>query len=407
MKRILFVFLPFFLSGCASSEVAQLGRELAGNLAWSASLVAVVVLVIFAMNRWILHRHSGTNERLCSLVGIVLIPLLFVGGVGIKFGFGFWPIAIAVVLGAVVGWFSYVIDELLLDAWENRETTVPIGIGLVMAAYMTAMLFAHVWLEGDMYVTRKACVHRVVVERYTEHVHVDEEGEISYTYSWDYRSHVDRLSEGWELPAIIEGRDYFLGTGALGRTDRIRREAYYFIGGHFYSEDDHVWREFRWLRLTRKISFSIDTVQRVQSDYFGHPIRNAGIVPSPLGYLPESPEFITPFQSDDIPGPTILMKSAEMVWTAAKLMFVEEEYRDFLWAHLVLGGVLGLTALLVPVMRRPILLFVISASIVVFLVILVVAARTGTVGAAFNSLGRKEFRGRGGRFGGAGAQSRW
>ncbi len=407
MKKIPLLVLPLLLCGCASSEVAQFGSELGLNLLWSASFVSVVVFVIFEMNKRILHRHGGTNKRLCSIVGIVVIPLLFVGGVGIRFGFGVWPVSIAVVFGLIIGWFSYVIDELLLDAWENRETTVPLGLGIVMATYMTAMLFAHVWLEGDMYVARKACVNRVVVERYTQNTHVDDKGNVSYSYDWEYESHADRSSEGWELPAIIEGQDYVLGTGALGETDRIRREAYYFIGGHFFSEKDNVWRTFRWLRLGWKIDFEIGEVQRVQSDYFGHPIRNSGIVPSPLAYLPERPEAAEAFRSSDVPGPTMLHKSLETTWTAAKLMFVEEEYRDFLWAHVFLGGTLVLVAVVFPGMRRSILLFVISASVVVFIVMLMAAARTGNVGSLFDSLGRKKFRGGGGRSGGGGASGRY
>lgn len=403
MKKIPLLVLPLLLGGCASSEVAQFGRGLGLNLLWSASFVSVVIFVIFEMNKRILHRHGGTNERLCSIVGVVLIPLLFVGGVGIRFGFGVWPVSIAVVFGSIIGWFSYVIDELLLDAWENRETTVPLGLGIVMATYMTAMLFAYVWLEGDMYVTRKACVNRVVVERYTYHHSTDSDGNDNSYYSWDYRSHSDRLSEGWELPAIIDGQDYVLDTGALGKTDRIRREAYYFIGGHFFSEKDLVWRDFRWLRLAQKTGFDTGKVQRVQSDYFGHPIRNAGIVPSPLAYLPERPEAVEAFRSSDVPGPTMLHKSLETTWTAAKLMFVEEEYRDFLWAHVFLGGTLVLVAVVFPGMRHSIILFVISASVVVFIVMLMAAARTGTVGSLFDSLGRKKFRGGGGSFGGGGA----
>lgn len=223
-KRYLALLWPFALGGCTSKEVANLGTALATNLLWSALFSAVVVSLIFVMNRFIVGKDGRTNEKLCSIIGVILFPGVFAGGVGLGFGFSFWPMTVAVLVGGLVGWFSYTLDELMNHAWEHKDVTVPAVLGLVIGGYVLTAMFTHVWLEGDMYVTNKACTNRVVVERYTMHITHGKKGRTNISYSWVYRSHFDRFADGWVLPMINEGVDYTLGTGALGTEDRIRGE---------------------------------------------------------------------------------------------------------------------------------------------------------------------------------------
>lgn len=400
--RLFFFLQLLMISGCASQEVVNLGKSMAMNLIWAVPFVVLIMSVIFAMNKYIL-KNGRTNDMLCSWIGVITFPAIFAGGIGIKFSFTLWPMIISIILGAIVGWFSYTIDEILENCWENRMTTVPAALGLIMAGYMTTALFTHIWMEGDMYVTHKACISRAIVERYTYHYSTDKDGHDDSYYTWDYRGHTDKSAEGWTLPLLAEGKDYVLGTGALLKRDRVKWEAYYFIGGHFFSENKNAWDSFQWLRLSRMVPFEIGKVQRVQSDYFGNPFNNAGEVEIPKA-LPEKLVKVVLPGSNDVPGATVTTKVFGMTITAVQLMFTEEEYRDLLWIHLLLAGiVLALAA--IPSLRRSVLIFVICASIVPLLIMMIVAARTGGIG---ELVGRqRSVSGGGGSFGGGGVSGRW
>jgi uncharacterized membrane protein len=382
IRNFFFLAACLPLNGCASNEITNLGRNLLANLCWSLIFGGLVAVVIFAMNKYI-TKDGRTHDKLCSIIGVMIFPLIFMAGIGIKFGFTLWPMLIAAILGGFIGWFSYTIDEMFGDFWHNKEIVIPAVLGIVMAGYMTTALFTHVWLEGDMYITNKACVKRAVLERYTYNSCTNSKGEDCSSYSWEYLTHRDKAIFGWELPKMAEGQDYperqmsSNGYFRANKLDRVRWEQYYFIGGHLFSERLDDWKNFEWLLLASgRIDFKEDEVQRVQSNYFGNPFNNAGIVQAPK-ILPEKITHTELPGKNDLPPATSVGKIANTSWTATKLLFEKDEYRILLWLHLAFGSFLAFLAIFFPSLRMSIWIFVIFASIIILLIFLAIASKTG------------------------------
>lgn len=396
MKRFfvlgLAVVLPLFFGGC-SPEVAAFGKSTFFNLAFIVPLLTAAILIIFALNKLLVDKNGQTKNGFCSLVGAPILAVIFAAAVGLKFGFALPAVIVGAALGAVIGFFSYTLDELMTNFWEERRVTVPGVLGLIIGGWFTISIFTHVWLEGDMFVTHQACDNRVIVERYTKHT--DSDGDVSYT--WDYEKHYDKFAPGWTLPQMVEGIDYQLGTGAKGKKDRVKKtEGYYFIGGHFYSEKRGDWDAFQWLLLANQnLQFKLNQVQRIQSNFYGQPMKNAGVV-SDIKNPPAPKEFVSLPPASMLPAGEIIGKTFTMAFGAIGMMFTEDEYRPILYIFLSSILILVLLAIFVPPLRMSIGIFVVCASIVLLLLMLVAAAKSG----GLRSSRRRS--GGGGRFSGGG-----
>jgi hypothetical protein len=251
-------------SGCAevSPQLQAIGMTFARGAGFSIPFMTGLIVLIFLMNKFI-TKHGRTNDQLCSIIGVITFPLIWFGVLYWRFGFSWIIIAVSAAAGGLTGWFSYMIDELLENYWEQRVITIPGTLGLLLNGVLVSTMFTAVWLEGEMYITQRACATRVIVERYTRHTSSDSKGHTHTTYTWDYYSHKDQMADGWDFPRLKEGKDYVLGTGCFGRKDQARNEYYQFIGGYFWSGKHHKWKDFQWLLLQHKVSFVTRRVQKV------------------------------------------------------------------------------------------------------------------------------------------------
>lgn len=402
MRYVLFFLMAIFLLSCGcetTPQIKAIGMSMFSNLMLVALFVAVVISLIFVMNKLITDKNGLTNEKACSIVGVIIFPLLFLVVLGSKFGFNWVTISVSIVMGGTVGYFCYALDELIGSFWEYKKYTVPATLGLILGGWFFVMLFTHVWLEGDMYITYKACAHRVIIERYTYHPDTDSDDDDDSYYSWDFHNSAEQLALGTTLPELAEGRDYELGEGARGKRDRIGgHEAYYFIGGHLYSERKQQWQPFRWLQLADpKVNFEIGKVQRVQSNFYGNPKHNAGVVDS-YETTPMPVENPVLPQISVLPAAETTARAFFLGFDFLKMLFTEHEYRAVLYLHLICLGLLALLVIFVPPLRVSILIFFICASVIIFLILFAVAARTGSV-AGLGELPRRRTGG-GGGFGG-------
>ena len=397
MQRVtiwLLVLSSIFTAGC-SDQLGALGGTFMRSLLFVLPFIAVVIGIIFAMNKWIVDSRGRTNDRLCSIIGVITFPIIFTVAFALYWSWDWWVILIAVGLGAPIGWFSYTLDELMESFWENRVVTIPGLIGLVLGGAIIVSFFTGTWIEGDMYVTNKACSARAVVERYRESCSTDSDGNRSCSDSWNYVSHIDRIADGWQLPQLQENIDYRLGRGDYGRKDRVRFESYFLIGGVFYSEDQNDWSEFRWLVLKNKIQVEIKQVQKIRSNFYGQPVENAGEVKAPKP-VPKS-VAAKALTDEYLPPARTTVKALSIVWDTFAQLFTEEEFRPLLYMFLALFGLLGGLAAFVPVTRSSVFAFTICFFVVALIAVMVIAARTGSLG---SGRGGRRRSGGGGGFGG-------
>jgi hypothetical protein len=267
------------IPGCYGTEAGLAMWRIFTNLAFFGLLVFVSTALCFALNKYVSDKEGRTLERWCSVAGVIVYPLLFLAFASFKWGFNWPTIAGSLVLGGIVGWFSYTLDELMEKFWEKRRITLPAVLGLTVGLTFAASIFSRVWLRGDMYITHKASATRVVIHRYYE----TEDDEGNKSGHWGYHDHADKVALGAEPPSMTEDIDYDLGYGDSATEDLVSDTKYfYWIGGHLYSEADDEWETFRWLRLAREeVHFDLETVQRVGSNFYGHPIVNEGKVRPP------------------------------------------------------------------------------------------------------------------------------
>ncbi|EKE19580.1 MAG: hypothetical protein ACD_8C00136G0001 [uncultured bacterium] len=400
----LFGFLPL-LAGCSSPQLEVIGMHMLKSLMFAVPFVITVIVLIFLMNKYIVMPNGRTHDRRCSYVGIVIFPALFIFVLGWKFGHNWITMSVAIVLGLLIGWFSYTLDELMESFWEMRSITMPATLGLLLGGWMCTLLFTSVWLQTDMYVTHTACAKRVIIERYTHHYRSSENGG-SY-HSWDYHSHADRIVLGDTFPVLVENKDYVLQAGLLGNRDRVGKEEYYrFIGGNLFSKSKRDWKDYQWLLLSdNNLQFKTGKVQRVQSNFYGRPICNDGEV-TKFEKLPNALSNPPLPIDEDLPPATTTFKVVRLGIDFVKIIFTQKEFADLRYIFLSVFVILGVVAGCFRKARQPILIFLTCCSIAPLLVFLVVAARTGSLN-GLRLPSRDRFEGGGGKFGGGGSTGSW
>ena len=409
------LFLPvIFLAGCSigSDQIDAIVKNLFRNTLFFIPFIFAIGAVIFLMNKFI-ARNDVTNDRWCSILGVIIFPTGFYFILSARFGTHWIAVTIYIVLGLVIGWFSYVTDELILGFWENRKITVPGLFGLILGGVMLITFFSGVWLEGNMYVMKKACASRIIIERYTQNYDSEDE---TYYYTWDYHQSVPKIVLGTTFPILVEGKDYSLGSGYGGIKDRVgRTEKYCFIGGRFWSERKRRWSPFTWLRLRGAwLGFVEGQINLVRSNFYGNPIENGGIVEeintgntgSSKVVLPGIPKrFILP-DDDQLPNATTAGKAFGYFIDTVKQLFTEDEYRSVLY---FLGIVIvpWFVMLFFPALRPSAIAFLICFFVIALVFLLLVAARTGSLGKLGGGRRKRRFAGGGGGFGGGGTSGKW
>lgn len=414
-KKVLSLCAPLvFLAGCSSGsdQIDAIVKNLLQNTLFFIPFIFGIGVIIFLMNKYI-AADGVTNNRWCSILGVILFPPGFYFFLSPRFGTHWTSVTIYIILGLLIGWFSYVIDELILGFWENRKITVPGLIGLILGGVLIFTFFSDVWLEGNMYVMKKACATRIIVERYTQHYDSDDD---DYYYTWDFHKSVPKIVLGTTFPIMVERKDYTLGRGYGGRKDRVgKTERYCFIGGRFWSERKKQWSPFTWIRLHDKwLGFVEGEINRIRSNFYGNPIENGGIVEEidtgdagrSKTVLPGMPRrFHSPYDSD-LPKPTTVGKAFGYFAATIKQLIKEDEYRLVLY-FLVIVIVPWVVMLFFPFTRPSAAAFLICFFIIVLISLLIVAARTGSLGRLGGGRRKRRYAGRGGRFGGAGAGGKW
>lgn len=221
---------------------------------------------------------------------------------------------------------------------------------------------------------------------------------------------------GTTFPILVEGKDYSLGSGYGGRKDRVgKTERYCFIGGRFWSERNRRWSPFTWLRLRGNwLGFVEGQINLVRSNFYGNPIGDGGIVEeidtgnagSSKAVLPGIPKrFILP-DDDDLPNVTTARKAFGYFIDTVKQLFTEDEYRSVLY---FLGIVIvpWLVMLFIPAVRPSAIAFLICFFVIALIFLLLVAARTGSLGKLGGGRRKRRFATGGGRFGGGGTSGKW
>lgn len=400
------IFASSFLGGCATPELAAIGFHMLKSLVLAIPFTVAVIGIIFLMNKWIVHPDGRTNERICSIVGLGIFPLLIAAFFGLIIGFDWIVVIPCIIAGGIIGWYSYTLDEMMESFWENRRKTVPGALGVLLGGWIIILMFTNVWKQGDMYVVKTACAKRQVIERYTYHSQTDKDGKDTSYYSWDDHHSGERVVAGDAFPDIREGVDYVLGIGDAGRKDRLGRVEYYrFIGGNFFSEKKGSWNSFRWLLLSNaNLRFQTGVVQNVKSNFFGHPIKNGGLVSS-YSDLPNISANNIPIPSiSDLPPMETIIKALSTGVQVIALLFSDDEYKEILYFFLGIVGLLALVAIFFPVYRESICIFAICFSVIPLLIMLVAASRGGRL-SSFSS--GESYRGRGGDYGGGGSSGNW
>ena len=374
----LLVLCSVFMTGCVTDQIATLGIMITSTLINVTLGTTFLLVVVFTLNKTI-KTDGQTNDLAVSIIATIIFIPSFLLIARYYWGLNWITIPISIIVGGLLGWFSYVLDDLLADGWRDAKGILLGGYsGLVFGGTLTVFMFSAVWLEGNMFITHDAICNRAVIERFDVSYTTDDEGHTTRHESWNYLTHVQKIAFGRKIPELQERRDYTLGYGDNGRRDRVRWERYYFIGGYFWSEKNNQWKEFRWWRLENPLlQFAMKDISIVRSNYFGNPIENGG-----LGIAPKDPPEITkpslPSESE-LPSPTVATRTIGFIGKGIWLLFTEEEYRSLLYLMLSLYGSLGMASIFIPVVRPGVGAFVACSFILVLIIILFVAAKTGSI----------------------------
>ena len=360
-------------------EIKALFWLVIGSLALAIPFIAGTIILIFLLNKYIVDKNGRTNNSMCSIIGTIIFPIIFTLIFGYKFGFTWLVITFSVITGVIIGYFSYTLDEMMETYWEEREITIPGTLGFMSSIFVISLLFSHVWIEGDMRVTNKASARRVIIERYTYHHSTDRDGKDTSFYSWDYLYHVERFEYGIVPPELIEDRDYKLGRGALAKKDRAHEVIYQLIGGHFFSEKKNQWKPFVWLLLARpQLQDVIQTgeVYRIKSNFYGNPIGCTLLSVESVEIAQETAKPALP-GANYLPPADSFSTIISYGWEFIIFLATEEEYRLILFIFIGIAVILTVAAVLIPSSRDSIKVFLIAATIVVPLMILIESLKSG------------------------------
>lgn len=356
------------------------------SLTWikGGAIAGIVGGIVF----WINHRFPG-NDNLQKIIGIVtltiVIPLMMV----LLFGSATWVITTGIVLGIILGFFTNIIDDGLLNLWEMKNVTIPIIVGLGFSGSVIMACLLENWQDETISVTDHATCTKLTIERYTYHYRSSKNGG-SY-YSWDTHSTKHFFARGHAFPTPQEGIDYTLGYGC-GRKDRTALKHYEWIGAVPYKKG-HA-QPFKWINLSdAKFNYPEGHTYIAEENFFGQIIQNAKPTDIDAEIAAVSPQPLP--TEDDVPS------GIRMVWWFIKIMCTHPDFILLRLIYLLMYVPVIILAIMVPAFRGPVIAYVVSSTIIILIILGVAAARSGEkLSSAFGGFG-------GGSFGGGGSNGRW
>jgi hypothetical protein len=352
-------------------------------------IALVVVVIIFLINK------KFTDESTMSKIGLLIMPFLIPSLLYVCFGYNLWIIICGAVAGIVIGYYAYIIDDHLLEAWEMRHIVLPLVFGVGFGASCIIAALTENWQDENIYVHEHATCNELIVERYTSHT-TSSGKTTTTTYSWDTYKTYYFFKRGEQYMVPVEDRDYSLGTGALGKRDRIRNEYHKWIGGEKISRvGTNI--GYKWVYLTDTgLVYKTNTVYEVEENFFGQALKSGkqkSITIPPM----ISTEHQLP-TDDDVPG------LFSMSFDFFKIMATNPDFSLLRWIYILIYIPFIVGAIFSPEMRIALFIFFISSTIIILIILGVLAGKSGRSLEDFIP----RFRGYGGgSFGGAGASGRW
>lgn len=360
------------------------------SMAWGKGVViiTIVIAIIFLINK-LLER-----EWVMSVVGMICMPVLIPALLYICFGFIMWLSIFGVVAGLIIGYFSYIIDDHLLEAWKVRHIVLPLFFGLAFGCSTIIAALAENWQDEYLFVNDYATCHELNLQRYTMHVVVTKKSTTVY-YSWDTYKTLYFFNRGEQFKQPQENRDYVLGTGALGKKDQVSDAYHKWIGGEKLNSSGES-LGFKWIYLAKlDLKYDLHVVSDVEENYFGQAIKDGKPkdIPVPTTFATNQ-KLPT---GEDVPG------MFSMSFDFFKIMFTNPDFSLMRWIYLSIYLIFGVCAIFWVKWRIAFFVFFISSTIIILIILAIVAARSGRDLSDF----MPEFLLGGGNFGGAGSSGRW
>ena len=372
------------------------------SLTWfkGGIISAIVCGIIFFINRKV------SNERNMSILGMVvfapLIPLLLY----LFFGYHTWLFWMGIGTGLIVGWFTYIIDDHLLDIWEVRHISIPIIFGLGFGGSVIVACITETWQDEEMFVTEHSVCTEVSVERYTSHYHSTKHGGY-YTYSWDHYTSHYFFKKGDVYPTPVPPTDFTLGSGVFGKEDRYSYIHRAWIGGYKILS----WRDqekngkkylFKWIYNSdpEHIQTKLSTLYDVDENYFGH-AKLAKVIDN--GLYTEKDFDVT---SQNLPTEKSIPGAFGMFFDFFGILFSNPDFSILRCIYLLLYLPFLIAMIFVQELRISFWIFLASSTIIILIILAIAVAKSGE---SLSDMGiSRKFGGfGGGSFGGAGAGSRW
>lgn len=360
-------------------------------LVWvkSGAIAAIVVTLIFIINK------KCTEERTMSIIGMIIMPILIPILMYFCFGLIPWLTTLGILSGFIIGYFSYITDDHLLEAWKIRHIVLPLFFGLGFGTSCIIAALTENWQDEYVYVHDYATCHKIELQRYTRHVVRSKKSTSTY-YSWDTYKSLFFFQRGEKYDDLYEGIDYTLSTGAFGKKDRVVNFFYKWIGGEKLTKSGKN-LGFKWIYLDEiNLKYPPKKVSEVEENFFGHAIYNGIKKDIPIPDI-TSPEQPLP-KEDDVPG--IFSMSIDFF----KIMLTNPDFSLLRWIYVLIYLPFIIGAFFYEELRISLFIFFISSTVIILIIIGIIAARSGRALEdfipRFGGFG-------GGRFGGAGAGSRW
>lgn len=360
------------------------------SIAWAKILgiLVVVIGIIFYINKIL------KEQKTMSIVGMLIMPILIPAFLYLGFGLVWWILFVGFVAGLIIGYFSYIIDDHLLEAWRIRHIVLPIVFGLGFGGSTIVAALSENWQDEYIFVEEHATCNKLTIERYTMHV-VRSGKTTTTTYSWDTYNTLFAFNRGETFAQFREGVDYQLGYGAMGKRDRIVHDYYKWIGGEKLNKGGKP-LGFKWVYLSNiELRYTVSTVYEVEENYFGHAIKDGK--PQKIKASDKSLEKHTLPTEDDVPG--VFSLSFDFF----RIMFTNPDFSLLRWIYLAIYAVFIAGAIFSAQWRIALFVFLISSMIIILIILLIVASKSGR---DISEL-IPDFVSGGGEFGAAGASDRW
>lgn len=358
------------------------------TIAWAkGGIIATIAgIIIFQINKRI------ALEKNMSLVGMIVLGTGIPALATLLFVYHPTMILLAIIAGIIMGYFSYIIDDHLLELWEVRHITLPLVFGLGFGGSVIIACLYENWQDENVYVTGHATCTELTVERYTSHTSCSKKGGCHTTYSWTYYKSYYYFQEGHGYKNPIEDVDYTLGYGALGYKDRVSIKHHDWIGCVAYKKHGPV---AKWIYLAvPNLQYEEGQWYEVEENFFGQAIKNGKPI-SAQSTSKANGSIALPTESD-VPG--MLTLTIQFV----KIMATHEDFSLLRWVYALVYIPFLVLVLFVAEYRISFVVLIASSTIIILIILAAIASRNNE---RFSSRSFGGFGG--GSFSGGGAGSDW